>query len=165
MDGSKTSLQARVLGPEMWKRAVPPPPFSIFLFSLLDDDDDDDDDDDRGGFRRCFERCMAQSGGNKALAALGVSSAAGGSIPSKRLFGAGTAGGGRSGRNWTTGPSMAATLIGGRRGRFGRVAGALRNFGRKVNPLGRISQAASGGFAAGVATSCAAGCAANKNFF
>ena len=127
--------------------------------------DDDDDDEGGGGGGSCFDRCMRQSGGYGALAALGVGTVGGGSVPTKRLFGAGVAGGGRSGSTWTTVPSMAANAIGGPRGRFGAFARGLRNFGRKANPVGRVVQAAAGGYAAGVAASCAANCAINPNFF
>jgi RHS repeat-associated protein len=128
---------------------------------------DDDDDKRGGGMGSCFDRCMSQSGGYKALGVLGVGTLGGGLVPAKGLFGAGVGGGGKSGPIWTTVPSMISSAIGGpsQKTDTGRFARRLRDFGRKASPVGKMMQAAGLGYAGGVATSCAANCAIDPNFF
>lgn len=93
-------------------------------------------------FDSCVARCIAANGGVWALAALGVSTAAGGTLP--KPFGAGALGAGCV----TTAPSLIQHFTG-----LG-----VRQLGRRLNPIMNALQVAAASYLVGASASCAAIC-------
>lgn len=105
----------------------------------------------------CIGRCIAASGGNYALAALGLSSATVGSIP-KVVGRVGVAGGGGP---WTSGLSYVNSAT--------KAAGipglGLRQFATKANPIGVGVQVLSASYYLGLMGTCSCMCEKNPNAF
>jgi len=97
----------------------------------------------------CVTRCIQANGGGWALAALGVSTVGGGTIP--KPFGAGALGGGCC----TTVPSLIQHFTG-----LG-----LRELGRKLNPPATAAQCAAAGYLIGASLSCNAECGNDVNAY
>ena len=102
-----------------------------------------------GPFESCVTRCITASGGGWALAALGISTVGGGTIP--KPFGAGALGGGCC----TTVPSLIQHYTG-----LG-----LRQLARRINPVMTAAQCAAAGYLLGATASCATICGSDSDAF
>ncbi|MBI3415203.1 MAG: hypothetical protein HY043_07770 [Verrucomicrobia bacterium] len=100
-------------------------------------------------FESCVVQCIDANGGRWALAALGVSTIGGGTVP--KPFGAGALGGGCC----TTVPSLIQHYTG-----LG-----LRQLARRLNPVMNAVQCAAAGWLLGSTASCAAICANDNDAY
>jgi len=100
-------------------------------------------------FESCVTRCIDANGGDWALAALGISTAGGGTVP--KPFGAGNLGGGCC----TTVPSLIQHYTG-----LG-----LRQLARRLNPVMTAVQCAAAGYLLGATASCAAICGSDNDAY
>jgi len=100
-------------------------------------------------FESCVTRCIDANGGGWALAALGISTVGGGTVP--KPFGAGALGGSCC----TTVPSLIQHYTG-----LG-----LRQLARRLNPVMTAAQCAAAGYLLGATTSCAVICGSDNDAY
>ena len=135
-----TTNRVDVLGLDGWGPMPVPPGYN----PMTGEPNNQEPEDEKTPYDRCMNRCFSETGGIDALALLGASTVAGGTVP--KPFGAGWLAGASP---YTTVPSLIE---------FG-LGWPLRELGRKLNPVMTGVQYFSAGYAIGTGVTCAAGCA------